>query len=384
MKQQIKLTIAICLGIAIMLGGCSKDKYDDTDLKKQIAEQQKKIDDLETLMAALRNNAQITSVTQNDDGTATFIFADGNKIIIPFELGAGTEADPRKIFNAADLNAMRNNLAMHYILMANINVSNWLPVGDYTTNSAASMFTGSLNGNGHTITIYSFDNVPNGGNGSGYRYGLFGVINGGKVSKLHVVISYYVGTVSQTNERIYYGGIAGWLYSGALIENCSVSGALSAVGASDNIQVGGIAGYISQSKIQNCYATGSISATGGSRNNAGGIVSLVENSSTITACVALQSSINNGGNADRSGRVVGYINGGTVAKSHANSGMQVNGGNATTDIGAGAKNGANCTNANWSLASWWTSITTNGLGWDNTIWDFTGVGATVYPVLRVN
>ena len=75
MKTRINLCTVLFLAIALMLGGCEKD--DVKELKKQIAELQAQQKALETLVAALRNNAQITSVTQNDDGTATFIFADG-------------------------------------------------------------------------------------------------------------------------------------------------------------------------------------------------------------------------------------------------------------------------------------------------------------------
>ena len=68
--------------------------------------------------------------------------------------------------------------------------------------------------------------------------------------------------------------------------------------------------------------------------------------------------------------------------------MQVNGSTSLTPTGAANnKNGANCTNSTtatngWGNPAFWTSTTTNGLGWDNTIWDFSGVGATSYPKLR--
>ena len=47
MKKRNLLNIALllCLAITIMLGACKKDKYDDTDLKNKIEEQQKKADD---------------------------------------------------------------------------------------------------------------------------------------------------------------------------------------------------------------------------------------------------------------------------------------------------------------------------------------------------
>ena len=420
MKQQIKLTIALCLGIAIMLGGCKKDKYDDAELRKTIEEQQKKADEqqrrietLEALMAALENNdyitaitpiteagaqvgytitfsnsptitvynSSVTSITQNNDGTATFTLAVGNKITMPFALGAGTEADPRKIFNAADLNAMRNNLGWHYILMVDITVTDWLPVGDRTTSS--NVFSGSLDGNGHTITINSFGYVPKSGNS--YYYGLFGWIrNGGKVSKLHVAYG-NVGTIRKTDGGIEYGGIASRLNdSSPLIVNCSVSGDISAVGTSSwSIYVGGIVGSMYGGTMQNCYATGSLSATDGTYNSAGGITCYITGDGSITACVALQTVINNGGDDTRSGRVVANMGGGyKIEKNYAYNTMQVNGAPIATGTGTATKHGANSTSANWSLESWWTDTGTYGLGWDNTIWDFTDISADSYPKLR--
>ena len=417
MKKRNRLNIALlCLAITIMLGGCEKNKYDDTALQNRIAEleeQKKRVDelekqqkdleaqqkDLENFIAAFGNNDYITnitpvsesgaqvgytitfsdssaiklyngliaSITINDNATVTFTLVGGKKITVPLYPGDGTEASPRMIFNANDLDAMRQNLDWHYKLMADITVTDWLSVGDNMT--TVDVFSGNFNGNGHTITISSFGNVLADRWGD-YNYGLFGRIEGGTVSKLHVTIN--AGTI-RAGGVLNYGGIVGHFRgSGALIENCSVSGAISAMGSSlISLYVGGIAGYNSQT-IKNCYATGSVSATDGSVNQAGGIVGV--NIASISACVALQSSIT--GDASYSGRVAGSGSG-TVTYSYANDEMTVN--NAAIVDGTDTnKNGADCDAQ--PAATWWQNTTAPNLGWDwTTIWTVTNGS---YPKLR--
>ena len=408
-----------------MLGGCEKDKYDDTALQKRIAEleeQKKRVDELEkqqknleaqqknleSLMAALESNDYITnitpitesgaqvgytitftnspaitlyngliaSITVNDNVTATFTLIGGKKITVPLYPGDGTEASPRAIFNAADLDVIRRGLYSHYILMADITVTDWLPLGEEIPGAVATKFTDNFDGNGHTITINSFGAVRMEFTGR-YHYGLFGYIDGGAVSNLHVAYG-NVATVSHNDGSILYGGIASLLDNFGVIENCSVSGAIAIEAPVSYVFAGGITGIVSNfSKIQNCYATGSMPISSGFNNFAGGIVGNIGSFSIMTSCVALQTAIT--GSAIRSGRVVGIIDSGaTVADSYANDEMTVNGATIAAGVGAANNiNGADCSSANWSAAAWWTGT----LGWSS-IWDFTGVSATSYPKLR--
>ena len=328
-------------------------------------------------------NSPVSSVGIDfDNGMVSFNLIGGSgAIVLPLDLGDGlSAATARKIYTATGLDSMRKHLDWHYLLMADITVTNWLPVGDGSTGSR---FFGSFNGNGHTVTISSFGEVPKHGSQPvliTYYYGLFGVIDGGKVSKLHVAIGSAVGTVNKTDARIFYGGIAGQMQnSGALIENCSVSGDLAAKGASGfDIAVGGIIGN-ARFTIQNCYALGSVSATttGTGVCYAGGIVGYIY-SGSITACIALQTSITaTGGGTNYSGRVAGY-DGGLITDSYGNKDMLVNGNKPTADIGSDLKNGADCSSTDWSNIDWWYG----DLGWDPAIWNFTDLGAAKYPKLR--
>ena len=86
--------------------------------------------------------------------------------------GNGSSGSPYVITDAADLNAVRNGLALHYVLGNDIDLTTYLAPGGVGYNSGSawapigasgSPFTGSFNGAGHTISglwIYrSTDNV---------------------------------------------------------------------------------------------------------------------------------------------------------------------------------------------------------------------------------
>ena len=175
-----------------------------------------------------------------------------------FSGGEGTDGDPYQITNAAQLNAVREKLDAHYILMSDIDldgIANWQPIGDYDTR-----FTGTFDGNGHTISNMTIN--------SGSYIGLFGVIgSGAKVKDLGIVDCNVTGTNA-------VGGLAG--RSQGDINNCYAKGTVIGKG----IAVGGLVGY-NISSINNCYATGTVKGTG---NQIGGLVG--SNIGSINNCYA--------------------------------------------------------------------------------------------------
>ena len=117
----------------------------------------------------------------------------------------------------------------------------WTPIG-----TASNRYTGTFDGNGHTISGIYINSASN-------NQGLFGYIGiGGTVKDLGIEKSRIKGGNN-------VGGIAG--YSIGSIEDCYNTGSVSG-----GNNVGGIAGY-SSGTIEDCYNTGSVS--GG--NNVGGI-----------------------------------------------------------------------------------------------------------------
>lgn len=155
------------------------------------------------------------------------------------------------------------------ILTSNINLSDygetwnggkgWIPIGTYNNR-----FKGNFNGNNKIITgLYIKDS-------STYK-GLFGIINGGTVSSLSVS-----GKVYGHNN---VGGITGWVEGNGLILNCysdvTVSNTDSGIGG-----LGGIAGFLNNSRVVNSISAGKIVGKYG----VGGITYAVYNGSSVENC----------------------------------------------------------------------------------------------------
>ena len=133
------------------------------------------------------------------------------------------------------------------------------------TEPYANDFSGTFDGNGHTVMLNITASTPN--------VGLFSKLAGGAVVK-NVKVD---GTVSGTE------GVAGIAAqaNGATISGCINCAIISATGR----YVGGIVGKLQGGTVENCYNTGAISS---SRNrpavNLGGIVGYIDESATVKNC----------------------------------------------------------------------------------------------------
>lgn len=133
------------------------------------------------------------------------------------------------------------------------------------TEPYASDFSGTFDGDGHTVTLNITASTAN--------VGLFSKLAGGAVVK-NVKVD---GTVSGTE------GVAGIAAqaNGATISGCINCAIISATGR----YVGGIVGKLQGGTVENCYNTGAISS---SRNrpavNLGGIVGYIDESATVKNC----------------------------------------------------------------------------------------------------
>lgn len=170
-----------------------------------------------------------------------------------FEGGAGTKQNPYLISNLQQLDAVRNNLAAHYKLIADIDASeiaNWQPIGD-----GFNYFTGSFDGNAHTISNLSI-NRPN-----DQYVALFGYF---QPDTLNDSIKNLTMEKVNINGYEFCGAIAGYIYNGS-IYNCHVAGKLQGY-----YYIGGIAGYAETiGDISYCTANCTIKAF---EQEAGGIV----------------------------------------------------------------------------------------------------------------
>jgi hypothetical protein len=238
-----------------------------------------------------------------------------------------------------------------YDLTADLELVDWIPSAPNNGNA----FSGQFNGNGHTITIKSFDSTY-----GGQYLGVLGYINGptggppAQVNNLTVAFDFdslplemaanYIGGIAgyignalvggvsvtgsiscQEISFLYIGGITGYLSNTAVTKSFAED--LAITGASGSIvYVGGLAGYGNASKFTACSASGSVSGTGqGDGSAAGGIAGLIGNTSTIESCSATNSvSLSAGAGSTASlfnayaGGVVGYTSyGSRVTQSYA-------------------------------------------------------------------
>lgn len=165
--------------------------------------------------------------------------------------GSGTEEDPYRIFNAEQLNQVRNSPEAYFSLEADIDMTEWIAENNPSQGwKPISSFKGTFNGNGHRITNLIINRPTTS------KIGLFSSISDANISNIEIVDTNYIGC----NE---IGGICGYI-SGGSITSCKFSGKI--VGAN---YLGGIIGECwGSTSISNCMAIGSINGA----NYIGGII----------------------------------------------------------------------------------------------------------------
>jgi len=204
------------------------------------------------------------------------------------------------IYTAAALQLMSLDLSASYKLGADIDLTGaftavggyysglWGSSGFVSIGSDTSNFTGSFNGQGHTITGLTINRA-----GTDY-VGLFGYTNGATISNVKLsggsitgndgvgaLIGYMMGgSVSSVSASATVSGMsAGETNTGGLIGTVN-GGAVSGSSASGNVtgagyQVGGLVGYLSNGgNITRSYATGNVTGTSTAAGNGyiGGLV----------------------------------------------------------------------------------------------------------------
>ncbi len=234
------------------------------------------------------------------DGTVATVFAGGS----------GTAEDPYQIANGAQLarfaaivngtDGMARNTAACGKLTADIllndisnwenwnestkGLNNWTPIG-----SGSKLFTGTLDGDGHSVSGIYISNKTD-------FQGLVGVLGeGGTLQNVGVKASYikghnYVGGLCGMNRGLVtncyntgnvtgssrVGGVCGW--NDGTVTNCYNTGNVTG----NNYYVGGVCGYNSGGPVSNCYNTGSVAGS----NDVGGVCGY-NYSGSVTNCYYL-------------------------------------------------------------------------------------------------
>jgi len=346
--------------------------------------------------------------------------------------GNGTTT-PKNIVDAEELAKVGNSdypdypLNGKYALMTDIDLKGeeWTPIGDNSTNSDASQFTGTFDGNGKKITgLYINDtssslvnaglfgyvgasgtiknigvesaNIINSDNPGDATGGVAGINNGtvqncyfngfisgtdevGGVVGLNMVGTvsncYSSGTVSSEDNNV--GGVVGHNYG--TVQNCYSTSTVTST-SSGIAYVGGVVGN-NDGTVRNCYSTSTVTSTSSIVTSAGGVAGY--NSETVENCVALNPSVS-GVQPNFRSRIVGD-NPGILADNYANSTLgndwspPIN----ATDKGPTTKNGADVStsspNGGYNSQSFWQ----NTMGWDFTnVWKMGTVNGQTLPVLR--
>jgi hypothetical protein len=208
---------------------------------------------------------------------------------------------------------MQEDLSANYTVVNDIDASgtvNWNngqgfnPVGTYDFEQANSEFTGSFDGQNHTISNLSINRLDND------EVGLFGIIDAGvEVKNVGVInvnitgnnnVGGLVGRNSGTVSNSYStGNITGDINVGGLVGHYNWEGNISNSYSTGNVSgeedVGGLVGYNNDGNISNSYSTGNVTGV----DDVGGIIGYnlgtVSNSYWDTEATG-QSSSDGGGN----------------------------------------------------------------------------------------
>lgn len=190
---------------------------------------------------------------------------------VTFEGGTGTPEDPYQIATAEQLDAIRNNLGASYVLVNDIDLSNygnWVPIGwsfDPNPSPGSTFFYGTLDGQNHSISNLTINYdafVADSSNPCPNRLGLFYKIHanlgnfgdgcgwvriGGIVKNLNLD---NINFSTTTEPLPRSGGIAGYTLGRVLISNCNVSGSISDSATTGNSStLGGLCGYIDYDEL---------------------------------------------------------------------------------------------------------------------------------------
>ncbi|HWP79738.1 MAG TPA: GLUG motif-containing protein, partial [Candidatus Acidoferrum sp.] len=171
---------------------------------------------------------------------------------------------------------------------------NFVPIGDYGNG-----FTGVFDGAGYTISnlIYEDD-----GSGTGY-IGLFGYVDGAEIKNTTLEDV----NISTANNNAKAGGLVGQSGAEAVIENCHVSGSVTASGS--GVSVGGLIGVSSYVDVSRCSFEGDVTASGGGAE-AGGLIGYHGSSASVSESYAVGDV--SGGAGAPAGGLIGYKEGGVT------------------------------------------------------------------------
>lgn len=204
-----------------------------------------------------------------------------------FAGGDGSKENPYQIATAAQLNAVRNHMDSHFVLINDIDLSkyNWEPIGGIKMLPSNEGFLNTFDGKGYTIKNLrmNYKILSGDSNFPWYTFGLFSnteshssCIKNLNIENVEININ---NNFPFPYGQIIVGAISSNSYS---VMNCKVTGVIEVNSSSEDSSV--LAGGISaiSKKISNCINEANIIISNASSISIGGIVSSGEQ---ITDCV---------------------------------------------------------------------------------------------------
>ncbi len=237
-------------------------------------------------------------------GDASYL-SSGPAPVSYFSGGDGSAGDPYRIASERDLtnlstlvNAGETSYASaDYLITAPLTLTgSWTPVGSETH-----PFSGVFNGDNQIISGLTINSALNYTGLFGYSTGTLKNVNLANVN----VVSGWIGDM-------YSGGVGGLVgYAEGTIQNCQVSGTVS---STDGWNVGGLAGFINDTRVDMCGSTAAVSGN----VSVGGLIGLATGDSTTVSSSYASGSVTSERRADKLGGLIGSTATGACAVTISN------------------------------------------------------------------
>jgi hypothetical protein len=308
-------------------------------------------------------------------------FGNTDQPVTKYGGGDGTPGNPYKILTAEHMNQIglyQEDWSSHFILMNDINMSGitgeqYNMIGYHNSDEDFLPFTGTFDGNNHTINYFSYETS------SDQRLaGMFGYIENAQITDLtltNATVSSngdYVGALAgclgqgtvincHADASVSGDGLVGGLIGGAVqsstVDQCSSSGVISGTyqswflgglagfvrdsvitnsfssaiinGENEVRDVGGLIGILHSSSLANCYATGTVTVGTGSLSIGGLLGTLFSSGSTVEQCYST-GEINAGDNSEGIGGLIGSLSFGSLKSSYSTGAVSAN---ASSNVG---------------------------------------------------
>lgn len=217
-------------------------------------------------------SARAADTTDTWDGTADTSWYDTNPDAETFTLDSAEDLAGLAQLTNQDTPITFTGKTILLTTDVNLSGHGWTAISQNGRNSTETSFSGTFDGQGHTIS--NLKNVAS----AEYRYGLFGTVHKATIKDLNLVNAEVA--VTQNSIRLEVGTIVSWS-SDSIIENCSASGALT---CETDILIGGLAGQCTgSSQLIGCHSAVDVISTypeaeiGGNAPTVGGLVGQWEN-----------------------------------------------------------------------------------------------------------